>query len=812
MLDPLSTLGLVANVVQFIDFTIKIIAKANDIHQSASGSLVEHDDLSKVTEDITTLSTKLQDSLIVTGTSGCLTNDDQALYDLSKGCFEVSQELIHALHTLQRNGKSSRFRSVRQALKTVWSKDEIKLLERRVGLYKDELNFRIIVRLRTQVDLMAIQQTAGFATLDQNTKTVVQNLVDMDTRMRDGFNEQSKALHNLHSQTDAAIDVCAEENRIDHEQLSNNISDLSEQSIDQSDRILNAQAVTKMAVELSIDHNMAEHEKTRQEMNRLKAEAERQVEVLTEEIRQLKLELEASVKTIVASMGTATKKESQKLKDISNAKFNLWVAKELILEKLKAFIALFRFNFSSELWSAPTDLRSWKLLPYPRPIDGTSLEFAGPTPDPLDADETSMPYSHVDICYPIHALNFPMVKMCLGQGADVNAALPEQFGWGHTPLTKAVEIGCKGMSLYSIPARMAAQRDSRKIVQCLLEHGADPGQMRDRIESGWFFALEVGYHGRADWLFTQLFAHEQHDRFQSLMAMTLAAWNGDLEALKTLLEDEADLCETAERFGTSPLGAAVFREHGDMVHLLLQKGTSPDAIDPIGSTPLAIAVATGSETMAQLLQQHGVSLTIQDPVTRLTPLEWAARHGHKSMCEALLERWKSQGSVDAHMLFASPLTMAVECRHVEVAKLFLDHGANVFIEQSTMEHNTPREHVARRVSSNGVGHCWLSTNERDMITMLEKHKNCRITKRYSRDFWNRIIDDEHVMGDQDDEINANKTTGDKDSNGVNPSGAEHLSVEPSISPAMDYHAKKGRILVLQAEMASSSTSQDLQND
>lgn len=74
-------------------------------------------------------------------------------------------------------------------------------------------------------------------------------------------------------------------------------------------------------------------------MNRLKEQAERQIEVLTEEIRQLKIELEASVKTIVASLGTASKKEEQKLKDISNAKFNLWVAKELILEKLKVSLS-----------------------------------------------------------------------------------------------------------------------------------------------------------------------------------------------------------------------------------------------------------------------------------------------------------------------------------------------------------------------------------------------------------------------------------------------------------------------------------------
>tara|TARA_R110002003_G_scaffold502_9_gene20108 strand:- start:436 stop:912 length:477 start_codon:yes stop_codon:yes gene_type:complete len=148
MLDPLTALGIAANVVQFIDFTIRIIAKSNDIYQSASGSLIEHDDMNKVTLDLSALSTKLRDSVAVTAPNAGLTLDEQALHDLSKGCLETSQELTKALQRLQNNGKTSRFRSFRQALKTVWSKDDIKELERRVGMYKEELTFRIVVGLR----------------------------------------------------------------------------------------------------------------------------------------------------------------------------------------------------------------------------------------------------------------------------------------------------------------------------------------------------------------------------------------------------------------------------------------------------------------------------------------------------------------------------------------------------------------------------------------------------------------------------------------------------------------------------------------
>jgi hypothetical protein len=112
----------------------------------------------------------------------------------------------------------------------------------------------------------------------------------------------------LHLETETVIKAHTKQNKDEHKTLRSQMADLSQQSGDQSDRALDAQAITKMAVDLSIDRNLAEHNKTREEMKRLREQAERQVEVLTEEIRQLKIELEANVKSIVASIGKASKK------------------------------------------------------------------------------------------------------------------------------------------------------------------------------------------------------------------------------------------------------------------------------------------------------------------------------------------------------------------------------------------------------------------------------------------------------------------------------------------------------------------------
>jgi hypothetical protein len=148
MLDPLTALGAVANITQFIEFAIKIFANTHSIYNSANGSLVENDDLGRVSEDIAVLSRKLQESLTTTATSNSPTADEQALRDLCKGCIDVSQELGTALKNLTSSGKPGKFRSFRKALKSVWSKDKIDGLEKRVRMYKEELNIRIVVDLR----------------------------------------------------------------------------------------------------------------------------------------------------------------------------------------------------------------------------------------------------------------------------------------------------------------------------------------------------------------------------------------------------------------------------------------------------------------------------------------------------------------------------------------------------------------------------------------------------------------------------------------------------------------------------------------
>lgn len=148
MVDPLTALGAVANITQFIEFAVKILTNSRNICASASGRLVEHEDLNIVTDDISNLTEKLLESLAVTAASNNnLTADEQALCDLCKECVKVSQELTQALEKLKSQDKPGKFWSFRQALKSMYRKDEIDNLDKRVKMYKEELSVRIVAGL-----------------------------------------------------------------------------------------------------------------------------------------------------------------------------------------------------------------------------------------------------------------------------------------------------------------------------------------------------------------------------------------------------------------------------------------------------------------------------------------------------------------------------------------------------------------------------------------------------------------------------------------------------------------------------------------
>jgi hypothetical protein len=139
-MEALVALGLVGNIVQFVDFSGKLISMSIQLYHSYDGTSVENVDVETATKHLMVLSEKLKD--------GATTAGDKALQSLCHSCQNAATDLLAALNKVKVKDRQQRWESVRKALRSVWSEKEIKGLEDRLAKFKEDLSLYIVVDLR----------------------------------------------------------------------------------------------------------------------------------------------------------------------------------------------------------------------------------------------------------------------------------------------------------------------------------------------------------------------------------------------------------------------------------------------------------------------------------------------------------------------------------------------------------------------------------------------------------------------------------------------------------------------------------------
>jgi ankyrin repeat protein len=206
-----------------------------------------------------------------------------------------------------------------------------------------------------------------------------------------------------------------------------------------------------------------------------------------------------------------------------------------------------------------------------------------------------------------------------------------------------------------------------------------------------------------------------------------AVYRVDYELLDALIAKKAKVDVTNE-FGSTPLAEAVKLADARMVKTLLDAGAAHESPNPDGETALMVAIKTGDLPIVEMLIKAGANVNVVEKFHNQTPLMYAADAAKNAgeMVKLLLAKdastkpralfndWPSQitsepraqyrpvGGLTA-MLYAaragcydcvesligsgadvnvpspegvSPLMIAIDNDHNDVAKLLLDHGAN----------------------------------------------------------------------------------------------------------------------------------------
>ena len=107
MLSPLDALSLAGTIIQFIDFSSKVLTHSRQLYESHTGALSVNQELELVTSDLYALSQKLP----APETNTSLTHEEETLRKLAVACAEISTELSTKLMGLRLNSKLKKWQS-----------------------------------------------------------------------------------------------------------------------------------------------------------------------------------------------------------------------------------------------------------------------------------------------------------------------------------------------------------------------------------------------------------------------------------------------------------------------------------------------------------------------------------------------------------------------------------------------------------------------------------------------------------------------------------------------------------------------------
>ena len=228
-------------------------------------------------------------------------------------------------------------------------------------------------------------------------------------------------------------------------------------------------------------------------------------------------------------------------------------------------------------------------------------------------------------------------------GGSAETAQPLYYASSFCLKELVVELLCVGEDIqarggtYDSALQAALCHGHRKIVQILLEHGAQAGEYGS--------------------------------------AMPVAFKHGHLDLVRLLLENGVDINTLGEGDLGTALQNASFKGQEAVVQLLLENGADVNASGVEGKgTALRSASSKGQEAVVRLLLEHGADVNAPGRGFG-TALQAASHHNYIGVVRLLLD----QGAdVDAPgEMYGTALQAASYHDSVEIVRLLLEHGADV---------------------------------------------------------------------------------------------------------------------------------------
>ncbi|KAF4627148.1 hypothetical protein G7Y89_g11005 [Cudoniella acicularis] len=159
-------------------------------------ALLGHADLESAMKRFIQLIDSIKTSLGELEVLGLLSSDSKALEVICGNYMELSQELLMRLEDFRINGNHSsrKWKSFRQALKSVCSTTKIDGIAMRLEKYQDELNLHLVTSINKKADALALQNDESVEALNRHEQRTIKELLQSRDVLRREIEQQSEAI------------------------------------------------------------------------------------------------------------------------------------------------------------------------------------------------------------------------------------------------------------------------------------------------------------------------------------------------------------------------------------------------------------------------------------------------------------------------------------------------------------------------------------------------------------------------------------------------------------------------------------------
>jgi ankyrin repeat protein/L-ascorbate metabolism protein UlaG (beta-lactamase superfamily) len=292
------------------------------------------------------------------------------------------------------------------------------------------------------------------------------------------------------------------------------------------------------------------------------------------------------------------------------------------------------------------------------------------------------------------------MTVLLENGADPNA----RNSAGYTPILSG-----------------AAVNGGLDAIELLVAHGAD---IYDRVHEGSSALMFAAAAGKPDLVRYFLEAGVPPDARNNheWMAIHTAAEGGNVEIIDILVENGADV-NAGCGFGRTAVTWAVLRSHQEATARLLELGADPDPVDDWGGTPLARAFLNGDIEIARLLISAGADVNRPAGDWERSILHTAAVSGRTDLIALAVEFSADVNAVDAYGM--TPIEYAARYGHKDAADALIAAGARA----EGLEENYGRPELLDQRVADGeavmwyLGHCGFAVKTRDHFMVFDYWKD-----------------------------------------------------------------------------------------